>query len=236
MHKNIFDVLEASGGKGPSSSIDDLDLDVEEDLPDAFVKGNTLEEDQRKAAERLQDRESVNSGSQTEHPVGDLDDVPGIHTNLLKILKKIREEQERSRRHLQNLDTKISKILDILQSGENAPKPPGWPSLPLANRDQFHEFEVSMRDEGFYNFAVSHLSVIAGSGKDEREMAISVCKLLFSVELAKTLNWKGSAKKRGIEKLKCGTLILEAVGKQYEGRHSKSKVTGAISDWLRSKA
>ncbi|XP_071579603.1 uncharacterized protein [Temnothorax nylanderi] len=150
------------------------------------------------------------------------------------VLKTVLSKQEELSWNLKNVDHKLDLIMDLVRTAENVKKPEGWPTLPLRDMNSFYEWELFLQNGDNYDFAVSHFSVVAGRGVHEGEMATSICKKIFSPEVASQLNWTGAEIKKGIKSLKCGMCIIDACGKQYKGNFSRSKVTGYISTWLRS--
>lgn len=67
---------------------------------------------------------------------------------------------------------------------------------------------------------MSHFKALAGKGKGEGEMAVNICKLLFTREVASHLNWIGTERKKGLKTMRTGQLIIGMDLKKYVNNDS----------------
>jgi len=62
---------------------------------------------------------------------------------------------ERNARILKNIDHKVDLCLDYVRTGENVPRPIGWPEFPLKSSIDFLEWEQFLENKDHFDFAVS---------------------------------------------------------------------------------
>lgn len=164
---------------------------------------------------------------------------PTAEVNISPVRSPLQAVPEENYKELLNNITKtqnehshlLQEILSVIKTSNcNIEKPKNFPILPLHNTEVYEEWETYISDKSNFNAACAYLAYIGGYKMDETVR--NVMKTLFSYDLAKKFNWKGSGGKRAFRESLTKDVVFSVTRKNFVGARLV-EVYDIIKSWLK---